>query len=322
MQRIIIAVAVVVALGGGYLVWQPADSNPSVGKSEANYLLAFHGCDTAKTDCRKPQNHLVYVAESQDGEAWNLLPNWEPFAGSVPDIVEREGILYIYSAQGGGTVVRYDLSLNKILSQKQVSVENVVGFVDPAPIIDEDGNIVLFFLHCRYQGSSTHCFDSDAGTQRNIEPEHFIGSAVEVEGSDGAEFVLVGGDRLTTKNGTDPDIFFDGSRYVLYVSYGPSVGAYSSLTLHGSYISTLPSRGFLSKAGGVPSGYYDAAVKLYQSFVHAASGADNIAVIKTVAHQDLSSEIKNASWKTILTAEELGLAATTTIESPGILVLE
>lgn len=118
-------------------------------------------CDTAGFDCSSPQNHEVYVAGSDDGASWGLLPNLGPLAGSVPDIIVRDEILYIYSAESGGMVTRYDLMSNRVLSQSKVGVENVVGFVDPAPILDEDGNIVLFFLRCRENGKSVHCFGPD-----------------------------------------------------------------------------------------------------------------------------------------------------------------
>ena len=154
-RRIIASLIVVGALGIAYLLWQTSgsrnvrQSSSDQTISEAKYFISFHACDSAVSTCTNPQNHLTYVAESEDGKSWSLLPGWEPFYGSVPDILVRDDILYIFTAAQGGTVTRYDLRKQKILSSETISVDDIVGFVDPAPILDEDGNIVLFFLHCR-----------------------------------------------------------------------------------------------------------------------------------------------------------------------------
>lgn len=285
------------------------------------FLLAFHGCDTALQNCSNPQNHKVYVAESEDESSWSLLPNWEAFSGSVPDIIVRDNILYIFNATSGGTVSQYDLQKQRLVSTQRIAINGVEGFVDPAPILDEDGNIVLFFLYCREDNVSVHCFGPDPSSTLDSEPQRYIGSAVEVPGSEGTEFTLSQGDRLVTDNGTDPDIFYDGSRYVLYVSFGPSFAVYTSSSLHGSY--DLPKEAdnvLFTRAGGVPSGYFDDALGLYHSFIHATEGS--ISVLKVATHEDFSSQLGSNKWQTLLSGQDVGLSKTTSIESPGILWLK
>lgn len=60
------------------------------------YLMAFHACDTAADNCRDPRNHRVYLAQSDDGTQWSIVPGWTPHGGSVPDVIRRGETLYIY----------------------------------------------------------------------------------------------------------------------------------------------------------------------------------------------------------------------------------
>lgn len=53
------------------------------------YLMAFHACDAAAAECRDPRNHQVYLAQSDDGAQWSLVPGWKPYPGSVPDVIRR-----------------------------------------------------------------------------------------------------------------------------------------------------------------------------------------------------------------------------------------
>lgn len=75
---------------------------------DAAFFLAFHACNPQTTDCLKPQKHQVYVALSSDGAAWELLPDWQPFPGSVPDVIRRENTLSVYTARQ--ELVTYDLT--------------------------------------------------------------------------------------------------------------------------------------------------------------------------------------------------------------------
>ena len=101
------------------------------------------------------------------------------------------------------------------------------GFVDPSPFVDEQGRLVLFYLLGIIGQNPASCAPEETTCVK-----HFH-SAVEVEGSDGTAFVAEPGDRVQVTihmpgSASDPDIFYDGSRYVLYISRGANVQVYTS----------------------------------------------------------------------------------------------
>jgi hypothetical protein len=272
------------------------------------YIMSFHSCLSGA--CAGPSQHMTYLAESNDGASWTLVPNFTPYQGSVPDVVIRGSKLYIFNP---GSVRRYNYSTNTWdASASSVSITSGgsnVNFVDPSPIIDENGRIVLFFLNSTgVSGDPANCSSYPC--------DKYFESAVEVDGSDGTQFVAQTGKRYTAtlSSGTasDPDIFYDGTNYYLYISKGNSVAVYKSSTLHGSYtaISTL-SNSLLTNQGGIPSGMYDGTQ--YQTFVHANVGST---VIRRQAHSNFNSQLN--SFTTIISGSSMGLGANATAESPGI----
>jgi hypothetical protein len=277
------------------------------------YLLSFHTCDSAAHDCPStPSAHEVNLAESDDGANWTLVEAFEPYLGSVPDVVRRGDTLYIYTP---GSVVTFDVGTGEQSATQQVTIAGTgPGFVDPSAILDDDGNIVLFFLYCSEDGTPTHCFGG-TGT-----PDFHIGSATEVPGSDGTEFEL-NGNRVDLPNGggTDPDIYFDGTQYVLYISSGTNTTVYFSDSLHGTYSrSTQLTDGKLSNGqGGVPAGYYDPLTYMYWTYAHISSGGAGASVIRRAVHADFASDLSSGEWTTVLDAADLGLASTFSVESPG-----
>ena len=155
-----------------------------------------------------------------------------------------------------------------------------------------------------------------------------IGSAVEVDGSDGTEFEIVDGVRASVvldpnaslKTFSDPDVFFDGSQYVLYISRGPSTQVWLSNELHGEYAlqSALPDGLLTVETGGVPSGYFDAAVGGYWTFAHVDIGGES--VIRRAAHGTLSDQLEDSGFEVVATGDSLGLPAGTWVASPGFAV--
>lgn len=288
------------------------------------YYMSFHACDSVVADCTSPQNHQVYLAQSDDGISWQLVDGWEPFAGSVPDIVRRDNTLYVYSASGGGSVTTYDLATQTISTTAHITVSGLPdGFVDPAPHLDDYGNIVLFFMYCRSGGEPIRCFSpqgDDTSDSSNANKEFVIGSATEVAGSNGAEFTMASGDRAVTNNGTDPEVYFDGTQFVLYISHGPSFSVWTANELHGDYVqvSGLPSGMMTQGSGGVPSGLYDAASANYWSYAHTIDASGNT-VIRRAVHATLSEPLTESDWEVVISGESVGLTKTTRVESPGII---
>src|SRR4029079_12748733 len=118
-------------------------------------------------------------------------------------------------------------------------------------------------------------------------------SATEVSGSDGAQFVAEPDDRvalsLQSGSASDPDVFYDGAKYVLYISRGSGVQVFTSSTLHGTYaVSSLPGGGFLETgSGGGPAGGYMSGQ--YWTFV------TNNGQIRRATHPNLSSQLNDSS---------------------------
>jgi hypothetical protein len=285
------------------------------------YLMAFHDCDTALADCHDWQNHRVYLAQSMDGMQWSIVPNWEPYSGSVPDVIRRDETLYLYTP---GQLVRYHLDTGILEGPLSVKLDGAEGFVDPSVILDENGNLVLFFLYGRKGGDPAGCMPDEATC------ENRFGSATEVEGSDGEVFALDEGDRVKVtlsssgpiRTASDPDIFYDGSQFILYIAYGPSISAWTSPDLHGTFtpIAQLPGGMLTNDSGGVAAGYFDPDSQQYWTFAHKTD--QNVpAIIRRTVHDDLTQQLTVQEWSEI-NGISVGLTATTSIESPGFAVNE
>lgn len=287
----------------------PLSSQPFSKK----FIMSFHTCDSA---CVGFQDHKVNLAESDDGASWTLVPNFVPYNGSVPDVIVRGNKLYIYTPN---KVKRYDNATNQ-WDPLPVNVSvvdqsgNPVSFVDPSPLVDSNGKIVLFFLNST--GST-----GDPASCTSLPCTKYFDSAVEVDASDGTQFTLQSGNRasvtLTTTGQTasDPDIYFDGSKYILYISRGQSTDAYFSTLLHGSY-TVFPnlSAGQLTNMGSVPCGQYDVVTGKYWTYIH-ANASGNI-IIRQAIHSDFNSQL--TTFTTVISGPIISQPTSTKTESPGI----
>ncbi len=247
------------------------------------YLMSYFTC----TNCSTPQTHSVRLAESNDGINWTSVPGFTSYTGSVPDVITRGNKLYIYTP---GLVRRYNYSNNTWEANPvQVSVKdenNVkVDYVDPSLTIDGDGNLVMMFLESTgIQGDPAICSTYPCTKQ--------FRTATEVAGSDGQFFITNTGNRISINltsvgsTASDPDIFYDGSQFVCYISKGNSIALYTSPTLHGTYSPSNLPNGLLSTEGGIPSGYYDPVAKNYWTYMHIPQGE-----IKLKIHATLTSQI-------------------------------
>ena len=109
----------------GIAIALPSSIQASSGAVTGIYLMAFHASDTSDgTDCHNPQSHIVYLAQSDDGENWSLIPGWEPYQGSVPDVIQRGNTLYVYTP---GELVRYDLESDTLDPPVRVQIPGLEG---------------------------------------------------------------------------------------------------------------------------------------------------------------------------------------------------
>jgi hypothetical protein len=293
------------------------------------YLIAFHACDSFNLDCRDPRNHQIYLAGSEDATSWHLIQGWVPFQGSVPDVIRRGDTLYVYT---GASLVRYHFDTGVIDEPVQVEISPGKGMDPDEPIMltdvslirDEQDRLVVFFLVGKMGSDPAMCAPGESTCTKSI------GSATEVEGSDGGAFVVNADKRISEEIGdgkafmslSDPDIFTDGKDFYLLLSHGTWISVWTSAELHGTYQKlNVPPMGFLSTgSGGVASGYYhtDEGHIWIFSNVHLEEGM----VIRFAVTQDLSRQLEEEDWIKILSGEEIGLGSGYNVESPGFTVNE
>jgi len=276
------------------------------------YIMSFLTCDAS---CMQVQDHIVNLAESDDGTNWTLVPDFISYNGSVPDVIIRGSKLYLYTP---GNVKRYDNSTGTWDSNTSfVSITDSIGgqvqFVDPSAYVDSAGRIVLFFLN-----STGNPMGQDPAGCQSYPCIKYFDSATEVPGSDGAQFVKNCGHRtlisIPSGSASDPDIFFDGNKYIMYISRGGSIYACQSNSLHGIY-TAMPdlTNGMLTYQGGVPCGFFDSISENYWTYIHANISGST--VIKQAIHADFNTLLNN--FNTVLSGPIIGEPSTTKTESPG-----
>ncbi|MBI2898963.1 MAG: hypothetical protein HYY17_02150 [Planctomycetes bacterium] len=306
---IVLLIALTGCGGGGGASGEPA---PAL---TGRYVMAFHAYDGTTGEGADPRNHVTYIAQSDDGASWTPVSGYVADFGSVPDLVRRGDTLYLYR---GRHVVRYRINENRWGAPEPVAITDADGngqaTTDNSFIVDEAGRIATFYV----RGMVTEIAKQPGGTMP-------FGSATEVEGSDGAMFVTDEGMRLEiprsgTELYTDPDIFRGPNGYVLYVSYGPSVLAFTCSALRGTYaaVAALPNAYLARNLGGVPSGHYDATNGTYWTYVHTTL-ANGMTVIRRAVHATLDTPLAESDFATVLSGAGFpGLGAAISVESPGV----
>ena len=75
------------------------------GQFPGEYLMAMFACDGFI--CMDPTafNHEIWIMYSDNGEDWAVPDDYEPFEGSVPDLIRRDNTLYVFG--GRRTIRRY-----------------------------------------------------------------------------------------------------------------------------------------------------------------------------------------------------------------------
>jgi hypothetical protein len=152
-----------------------------------HYLLAFGACDQAAlgSACNDVRNKTTYLAQSDDGVSWSLVPGWPASNGSVPDVIRRGSTIYFYVHTEPGSLnqlIRYHVDTGVLDPPVSVAVTGLGsgGFVDPSLIQDADGSLVLFFLPGILDREPAGCLPTEDPCLKHFQ------SATEVAGSDGA----------------------------------------------------------------------------------------------------------------------------------------
>lgn len=280
----------------------PGHGGFTVAPPTAPLLMAFHTC---VSDCSTPRNHMIRLAQSSDGASWSEVAGWQPYSGSVPDVFRRGDTVYVV----GTGMSKIDLRTGRVtahrISTKRADGSNAMPRdVSFAGQLD-DGRLVIVYVP----------------PMSEISPgasQYRVHLAVEKAGSDGTAFEWAA-DALTIERAalqvqgepTDPDIFWNGSTWVLYVSVGSNVLAFTAPALLGPYSSAT--QAVVSRdQGGVPSGILapDGTVMSFVNF--GGFGSSTVSIRRAVSATGLSGL---GAFTEVLAAAPLGA---TTAESPGV----
>lgn len=300
-------------------------SEATPGSLTGNYVMAFHACDTAVDTCSQPVNHDTYVAQSDDGISWTLLSGYTAFDGSVPDLIRRDDVLYVYAVDSMLNQLvlrRYHITAGTWDETVSVTVLDENGeaelLVDPSLIIDEDGKLVLFYLNpASMGGDPAMCESGETSCTKTFR------SATEQD-TDGAEFVADSGNRLeltisSSSSASDPDIFEGPEGFVLYISRGSSVQVFTATSLRDTYevMDDGLSDGYLvTNLGGIPSGYYSESDATFSTYVHSNDG--DLQIIRRATHTSLATALDETDFTTVITGDSFSeLGSTFTVASPG-----
>jgi len=219
------------------------------------YLMTFQAC--AGDECNTPQGHTVYLAGSDDGINWSLIEEFEPFPGSVPDLVFYNNELYIFHTKGASTFHWH--KLNQCFEAVDMGSTQIVGsdfnngFVDPSMIVSGD-DLIMFYLPGNPGGNPAGCDEypctreihtsvADNGDMRSFTQQDGNHVSMYIEDEE-AEIQLF----------CDPDILrLKKGSYLLYISIGGSTLVYQGTSLSGTFVSPDdPDLVVISTVGGVP----------------------------------------------------------------------
>jgi len=276
--------------------------------------MSFNVCLQSVSDCNNPQNHSVLLAQSDDGKSWSLLQGWTASKGSVPDLFRRGDTIYLYDTQG---LTKINVKTGEI-TKTRASITSGESFVDPSLAQLPDGRLILFYLPGMRGGDPAQCAAGETTCQKMIK------SAVEVAGSDGTSFVEDPGMRVSaTLSSTgedrvfsDPDIFFNGTDWVLYVSRGRGTEAYTSKDLQGSYSNKV---NLTNGKGGVPSGIFDESSSKVWTYTHANVAGEQV-IRRTVSDKGLSGASNDSDYQSIITTSFVSSLGYKIVGSPGVAI--
>ena len=268
----------------------------------APYLLAFATC--VGGNCDDPVNHMIHLAQSADGVSWSEVPGWQSYIGSVPDVFRRGNTIYVI----GHGVTKLDAVTGKAtghtLAVKKANGQDAMARDTAFAGQTADGRLVVVYVPS---------MQDVAGAS-----EIPVMVAIEDQGSDGTAFTTTGAAITISKASlggqgepTDPDVFFNGSSWVLYTSVGANLDSYLGSAVTGPFDLASATR-VSSGAGGVPSAL--ATPGGVWTYVNDGSTQSSV-VIKRAVSATGTAPIPSSSFATVLTGAAVGGL---TAESPGI----
>ena len=273
-------------------------------------------CNTSTTSCSDPSNHSIYLASSDDGISWNVIPEFAARSGSVPDLVVYQNYLYLFHTGNSENWVKLNACLEAVDSGTTTvsGGTDTAGFVDPSLIVAGD-EMTLFYLPGVLGADPAGCSSYPCNKE--------IHSAT-TSGGNPSSFTQLTGARTqeTLNNGaySDPDIVaLSNGNYLLYVSAGQSTLVYTATDLATAFVSpSAPSQTVISNnSGGVPSAIQVASGDVWLYVTTNVAGHE---VIRRAVSTDGTSTISDAGFSTVLDASLFGSASDPiNVSSPSII---
>lgn len=288
------------------------------GVTSYTYLMAFHTC-TSST-CGDATKHVIYLAGSNDGISWTLIPQFSGISGSVPDLIFYNDFLYIFHA---GNFQKNWAKLNACFqtvatgNASLTSSTDTGGFVDPSLILS-GSDLILFYLPGSVGSDPAGCTtypctkEIHSATADSASLESFT----QVSGAR-VQATLDGSSLLTF---SDPDIVAksDGS-YLLYVSAGQDTLVYTGTSLTGTFSSPDGStlREISNNSGGVPSAIeVSGQIWLYVT----TSGQSGVSTIRRAVSSDGITALADSAFSTVISSSvSSGFSSDTSVSSPSII---
>jgi FG-GAP-like repeat len=328
-RRSFVSSFVAIALGA---TAQASSPLPTV---TGRFIMSFFACTPGSC---LPTQDTIYLAQSNDGVNWSLVPGYPTQNGSVPTPVRRGDTLYVYYVNPIGSTVsvqKFHYSSGTWDAPVQITLNDPIGYgslVDPTAIIDANGKINLAYT------SALANVNYEAGgcpPGQTTCVQHFR-LATEDSASDGTSFTSSGPDLVSVPLGgagqpdhaADPSLFQAGTQFVLTLSLATLSGnspnsvvtLYTAPSLSGPYTlsSTLPNGVLIPNPAGVGSGYFNNQLQQYWTYVQAAGGLGPLTVISRAVKTSLSQQIQISDLTQVMSSTSLGIGSNISLQHPHI----
>jgi hypothetical protein len=281
----------------------------------SNYIMAFHACE--KDDCDDPDSHVMYLAKSDDGSDWSIIEEFDTLSGSVPELIYYNNYLYLFTP---GDIYQYDACFQKVAQIEFDVSGDQDGLADPSVILDDAGDINLFFLPSFNDEDLTGCNSYPCIKQI----QHATPDDDSLESFTGTVTAAIEA-LISSGSFSDPEVVLrsDGT-YIMYVSAAQNTFAFVGDSLSDSF--TIPDAyelgdsGFLeisSDSGGVPG----AIAVGDEIWLYVTTNTDaGVDIIRRVVSSDGLAPAAEEDFTTVLSPELLtSFSSTSSLSSPSII---
>lgn len=261
----------IVIVAAGLFVFRPRDSQPTNDTSQPGQQKQAGQYNWSTMD-QGPYNDKVSFATSTDLLNWTDSNKILAEHASVPDVIYKNGTLYVYFVDVSEDGKAEQLGLirsadgDKTWSEREIITIKGQGdkiAVDPDPYLLTDGRIRLFFFDI-----------ADTRTPGNS------GKIYSALSDDGVNFVLEQGVRLERQEGLfDPDVVWVDGTWYMYVGDGTGQNTIVATSTDGL---TFTEKGVAYSGGAIPNVFHDGKqFLLYTGGIDIATSTDGLKFTKT-----------------------------------------